>query len=103
MRSRRLGDAPTTSLSDTPRPAGPSPATACGALRPELVRARDVRVIGLELGVEPARRPAAELRHALPDRLRAVLSLASAGGPCPPPPPPPFQRDEHPLPHPAGS
>src|SRR5215467_846669 len=49
------------------------------ALRAELVRASDVGVIGLELGVEPTGRPAAELRHALPDRLRAVLSLTSAG------------------------
>src|SRR5262245_46214541 len=36
----------------------------------------DVLVVRVELGVEPARRPAGELGHASADRLRAVEPLA---------------------------
>src|SRR5436309_12754251 len=79
---RRLGDGGATdwkraSVGGAPAPRRPAARTT--DLRPEAVRTRDVRVIGLELGVQPARRPAGELRHALPDRLGAVLPLAAAG------------------------
>src|SRR5262249_43087286 len=48
-------------------------------LRAEPVRARDVSFERVELGGETASRPAAELRHALADRFRAVEPLAHAG------------------------
>src|SRR5881296_1164816 len=53
-------------------------ARATRRLRPELVRSRDVRVVGAELGLEPAGGPGEELRHPTPNRLRAVLPLAAA-------------------------
>src|SRR5207249_4121410 len=96
QRVRRLGDGATTIGSARRRPPGCSPAEVRpypAPLCPEFVRARDVRVIGLELGVEPARRPAAELRHAPPDRLRAVLSLTAAGADAGAPQQDVLQRD----------
>src|SRR5262245_37059182 len=67
-RSRRAGDAGATRR-----------------LRPKLVRAIEMRAVGVELGVEPAGRPAEELRHALSDRLCAVLPLAAARADAGPP------------------
>src|SRR5215470_16532028 len=44
----------------------------------EAVRARDVSLIRVELGVQASGRPSEELSHALADRLGAIESLARA-------------------------
>src|SRR3989442_12734385 len=62
-------------------------ARATRRLRPELVRARDVRVVGDELGLEPAGGPGEKAGHPTPHRLRAGPPPAAA--PCRAPPPPP--------------
>src|SRR5712692_1956644 len=49
------------------------------SLRLEALRAGDVRAIGVELGLEPARTPAEQRGHALGDALRAIEALAVAG------------------------
>ena len=48
------------------------------SLKPEALASGDVLLIGVELGVEPARRPSQELGHPGADRLRAVETLAVA-------------------------
>src|SRR5215468_6432840 len=48
-------------------------------LRPELLRALDMRPVRVELGVEPSGRPAENLRHTSADRFRTILPLAAAG------------------------
>src|SRR3989442_8160092 len=61
-------------------------ARATRRLRPELVRARDVRGGGNELGLEPAGGPGEEVGHPRAHPLRAVLPLAPARSDAPPAP-----------------
>src|SRR5256712_6234181 len=86
-RTRRFMKASMVGVRDSPVPGAPHYSTgvrplrdarATRRLRPELVRARDVRFVGDELGLEPAGGPGEELRHPTPNRLRAVLPLAAA-------------------------
>src|SRR5437867_6632160 len=86
-RTRRFMKASMVCVRDSSVPGAPHYSTrvrpfrdarATRRLRPELVRARNVLVVGNELGLEPAGGPGEELRHPTPNRLRAVLPLAAA-------------------------
>src|SRR5437867_3752917 len=91
---RRLAARTTGFSAGSSMPGPPHYSTRCatagdaGATRrllAELVRARDVGAVGLELGLQPAGRPAEERRHAPADRLGAVEPLAAAGADAGPP------------------
>src|SRR2546428_5925812 len=103
-RTRRFMKASMVCVRDSSVPGAPHYSTrvrpfrdarATRRLRPELVRARDVLVVGNELGLEPAGGPGEELRHPTPHRLPAVLPPAAAPAPAPPPGPRGLERPPH--------
>src|SRR3989442_9310221 len=95
-RTRRFMKASMGCVRDSSVPGAPHYSTGvrplCDAratrrLRPELVRSRDVRVVGAQLGLQPAGGPGQEVPHPTPKRLRAVLPPPPPRNQGPPPPP----------------